>query len=102
MEDRIHSNSRERRSIYLAGPLFSEAERSFNAKLKGLLEQYVDVYLPQEDGGLLVEMISNGTPLELANQKVFHSDMRALENCDAFVIILDGRVADEGAIFELG
>lgn len=102
MNGKIRDNLRERRNIYLAGPLFSEAERSFNTKLKGLLEQYVNVYLPQEDGGLLVEMISNGIPLELANQEVFHSDMRALQDCDAFVIILDGRAVDEGAVFELG
>lgn len=93
---------RERRNIYLAGPLFSEAERSFNTKLKALLEQYVDVYLPQEDGGLLVEMIAGGIPVEIAKRDVFHGDMTAFQDCDAFIIILDGRSVDEGAAFELG
>lgn len=92
----------ERKIIYLAGPLFSEAERSFNTKLKRLLEQFVDVYLPQEDGGLLVEMIAEGISAELAKRKVFHGDMMALQDSDAFIIILDGRSVDEGAAFELG
>ena len=94
--------SGKRRSIYLAGPLFSEAERSFNTKLKRLLERFVDVYLPQEDGGLLVEMIADGMPIELAKRQVFQGDMIALKDCDALVIILDGRAVDEGAAFELG
>lgn len=97
----MSDNVRERQNIYLAGPLFSEAERRFNTKLKGLLEQYVDVYLPQEDGGLLVQMISKGMPVELAMREVFHADMTALHNCDAFIIIY-GRTVDEGAAFELG
>ena len=98
----MYNNSSGRRKIYLAGPLFSEAERSFNTKLKRLLEQHVDVYLPQEDGGLLVEIISRGIPVELAKREVFHADMSALQDCHAFVILLDGRVVDEGAVFELG
>jgi nucleoside 2-deoxyribosyltransferase len=97
----MHNDS-SRLKIYFAGPLFSEAERSFNIKIKRLLEQYIDVYLPQDDGGLLVEMISRGMPAELAKRTVFNTDMRALRNCDAFVIILDGRTVDEGAAFELG
>jgi len=98
----MNSNLGCRRKIYLAGPLFSEAERSFNARLKTMLEQYVDVYLPQEDGGLLTEMISQGIPVVLAKREVFQGDMIALKDCDALVIILDGRAVDEGASFELG
>jgi nucleoside 2-deoxyribosyltransferase len=98
----MHNDSVRRLNIYLAGPLFSEAERNFNIRLKRLLERYIDVYLPQEDGGLLIEMISREMPVELAKRAVFNTDMRALRNCDAFVIILDGRTVDEGAAFELG
>ena len=94
--------SGKRKNIYLAGPLFSEAERSFNIKLKTMLEQYVDVYLPQEDGGLLVEMIAAGMPVGPAKQQVFQGDMMAIRNADVLVIILDGRSIDEGAAFELG
>lgn len=89
-------------NVYLAGPLFSEAERKFNHGLKQVLTQYFHVYLPQEDGGLLVEMVKEGVPPELAARKVFDGDMRAIGSCDMFLIILDGRTVDEGAAFELG
>ena len=88
--------------IYLAGPLFSLAERTFNHNLKKLLSPYFDVYLPQEDGGLIIHMIKAGLPPKLASQKVFDIDIRAMNECDIFLIILDGRTVDEGAAFELG
>jgi nucleoside 2-deoxyribosyltransferase len=88
--------------IYLAGPLFSVAERTFNHNLKKLLSSYFDVYLPQEDGGLIVNMINAGMPSKLASQKVFDIDIRAMNECDLLLIILDGRSVDEGAAFELG
>lgn len=89
-------------SVYLAGPLFSLAERTFNHDLKNLLSPYFTVYLPQEDGGLLVNMIKAGLPERLAYQKVFDIDIRAINECDLLLIILDGRSVDEGAAFELG
>jgi nucleoside 2-deoxyribosyltransferase len=88
--------------MYLAGPLFSLAERTFNQNLKQLLSSYFDVYLPQEDGGLIINMIKAGLPPKLASQKVFDIDIRAMNECDVFLIILDGRSVDEGAAFELG
>lgn len=88
--------------IYLAGPLFSLAERTFNHNLKKLLTPYFDVYLPQEDGGLMVDMIREGMDPKLAAQKVFDGDIKAMEKCDVFLMILDGRAVDEGASFELG
>lgn len=98
----MENNVNTRKKIYVAGPLFSEAERTFNSKLKEQLEKHLDVYLPQEDGGLLVEMISQGIPVEQAKREVFRRDMIALRDCDALIIILDGRSIDEGASFELG
>jgi nucleoside 2-deoxyribosyltransferase len=88
--------------VYLAGPLFSEAELAFNRRVRETLAGYFDVYLPQEDGGLMVEMIAKGASLSEASQSVFDDDMNALRNCDIFIIILDGRSIDEGAAFELG
>jgi hypothetical protein len=37
--------------VYLAGPLFSEAERGFNIRIRNILSKKYLVYLPQEDGG---------------------------------------------------
>lgn len=95
-------SKREIVKLYLAGPLFSDAEKSFNQNLKKLLTPHFDVYLPQEDGGLLVDMIKKGMHPRLAVQKVFTGDIKAIKNCDMLLIILDGRTIDEGAAFELG
>jgi hypothetical protein len=51
---------RRRLRAYFAAPLFNEMERSFNASLVTLLEQCVDVFLPQRDGGLLLQLVKRG------------------------------------------
>lgn len=88
--------------LYLAAPLFSTAEREFNRRIKTSLSDYFDVFLPQEDGGLLVEMVKEGVSLADATRRVFEIDVAALEWCDCVLILLDGRTVDEGAAFELG
>ena len=88
--------------VYVAGPLFSTAEHEFNRKLKKLLEPYFEVYLPQDDGGLMVDMIESGIAPLLAARNVFDLDVRAIQDCDVMLVILDGRSVDEGAAFELG
>jgi nucleoside 2-deoxyribosyltransferase len=55
--------------IYLAGPLFSTAERVFNARLAGLLrEMNSEVWLPQES-----EQDS------MSPRKLFEEDARGIE-----------------------
>jgi nucleoside 2-deoxyribosyltransferase len=93
---------RTRQLLYFAAPLFSEAELSFNIKLTAELEKYVDVYLPQRDGGKLVDLVERGVPIKSAYKSIFERDLDALEESDALVIVLDGRTIDEGAVFELG
>lgn len=88
--------------LYLAGPLFSTSEKMFNAELKRILSPYFSVYLPQEDGGLMVEMIKDGVSPQVAAHRVFTMDIDAIEKCEILLIILDGRAVDEGASFELG
>ncbi|MBI4146258.1 nucleoside 2-deoxyribosyltransferase [Candidatus Woesearchaeota archaeon] len=88
--------------LYLAGPLFSVAEREFNVKLKRLLEEFFVVYLPQDDGCLLVDLIKSGVSAEEAARRVFDADVKAMKDCDFLLIVLDGRSVDEGAAFELG
>jgi nucleoside 2-deoxyribosyltransferase len=61
-----------------------------------------NVYLPQEDGGLLVDFVRDGMPIEEAKLRVFNVDIKSIAECDVLVIVLDGRSVDEGASFELG
>lgn len=89
--------------VYLAAPLFSVAEKRFNEQLCTQLELCgVDVYLPQRDGGLIVDLISKGVAPRAAARSIFQRDLEALMECDACLIVLDGRSVDEGAAFELG
>jgi nucleoside 2-deoxyribosyltransferase len=91
-----------RPNVYLASPLFSTTERQWNTSLREQLSEFCDVYLPQEDGALLVDLVANGMPVQEAKSAIFARDIEAIERCDILVLVMDGRVIDEGASFELG
>jgi nucleoside 2-deoxyribosyltransferase len=91
-----------RPNVYLAGPLFSVNERQWNVSLRNTLSGFCDVYLPQEDGALLVDLVSDGMPVDEAKNAIFERDLQAIERCDILLLVMDGRVIDEGACFELG
>jgi nucleoside 2-deoxyribosyltransferase len=91
-----------KRKIYLAAPLFSVAEKRFNSELKERLRPWCDVYLPQEDGGLIADMIESGVDSTVARRRIFEMDTAAIDACDLILVVLDGRTIDEGAAFELG
>lgn len=89
--------------LYLAGPLFSEAERCFNLRLTQRLEALgFHVFLPQRDG------VERGRPPydsmtpEEQRHAMFHLDRTRILDSDVFLFVLDGRVPDEGACVELG
>jgi nucleoside 2-deoxyribosyltransferase len=88
--------------VYLAAPLFSQAERVRNKSLRDAISVFANVYLPQEDGGLILDLVRDGMPVEQAKSKIFEIDIAAIRACDVLVIVLDGRTVDEGASFELG
>lgn len=90
-----------RPQLYFAAPLFSAAERAFNARLERLLDPYFRVYLPQRDGGLVADMASHMSADE-AKRRVFSMDVHAIEACDVLLAVLDGRSIDEGVCWELG
>lgn len=94
--------NRRRLSVYLAGPLFSEAERSYNEQVADELEKHFDVFLPQRDGGLFMNMVNHGVTVDDAASAVFAGDLKAMEECDLVVAVLDGRAIDEGVAFEIG
>lgn len=87
---------------YLAAPLFNEREQSFNRSLASLLSVHCDVFLPQRDGLLLAELISQGIPTDVAETRIFERDRAALNSCKLLVAVLDGAHVDEGVAFEIG
>ncbi len=73
--------------VYLAAPLFSQAEREFNEKIKSrLLEDGFTAFLPQEE----------------CSQNVFDCCIENLEKSDAVVAVFDGPQVDDGTAFECG
>ncbi len=88
--------------IYIAGPLFNDAEKAFNEKIDAVLRECGhETYLPQRDGGIVAEMPDTveGQPKQTY---VFRKDLKNLETADVFLLLMDGRVPDEGACVALG
>ena len=89
--------------IYLAGPLFSEAERHFNLELTERLEALdFRVFLPQRDGVEREKPPYDTMTPEERRHAMFHLDKTRILDADVFLFVLDGRVPDEGACVELG
>jgi nucleoside 2-deoxyribosyltransferase len=77
---------------YLAGPLFSTAERDFNARLAALLRQKkIEVWLPQES-----EQSS------MSPRQIFEEDVRGIDWADVVVANMDGADPDSGTCWECG
>ena len=89
-------------TIYLAAPLFNEIELAYNKSLKVRLQDFFEVFLPQEDGLLLRELVSSGMSAAIAERMVFDADIAAMKDSDFILAILDGAHIDEGVAFEVG
>jgi nucleoside 2-deoxyribosyltransferase len=77
--------------LYLAGPLFTSAERDWNAAIAaGLRAAGHEVFLPQEQ--------ERGRDAA----GIFAGDVRGIEWADAVVAIMDGADADSGTSWEVG
>ena len=94
--------SRRQSTAYFAAPLFNEMERCFNQSVVREIEPYLKVFLPQRDGGLVMELIKRGLPPEDAAKVVFEKDRKAMEKSDVLIAVLDGATIDEGVAFEIG
>jgi len=84
--------------LYLAGPLFTLAERDFNANLSSsILEKRPDltIILPQDEG-LKFKDCDN------KNEKIFVDCIASVDRADIVVAILEGSDADSGTCVELG
>jgi nucleoside 2-deoxyribosyltransferase/predicted secreted protein len=83
--------------VYLAAPLFSEAERSYNAALADLLRQHLfEVYVPQETGD---DTSHRDMP---EHTKIYEQNKKALHEADLVVAVIDGADADSGTAWEMG
>ncbi len=78
--------------IYLAGPLFTSAEREWNVRLARLLEASgLEIWLPQEH-----------EPRELSAKAIFEEDVKGVDWANTIVAIMDGPDPDSGTCWEVG
>jgi nucleoside 2-deoxyribosyltransferase len=90
-------------TLYFAAPLFSSAERTFNLALTEKLERAgLTVFLPQRDGAESDRKPYSAMSKADRRQATFNLDRDKILESDVFLYVLDGRVPDEGAAFELG
>jgi len=83
--------------VYLAAPLFSVAERTYNSRIAALLrENLFEVYLPQDAGD---DSAARDTDV---HERLFSANVLALERADIVVSIIDGADADSGTAWEMG
>jgi nucleoside 2-deoxyribosyltransferase len=97
MTGRRYMNKRKK-TIYLAGPLFTHAELEYNCKLKDmLLKLGFSVFLPQEDAE------DAEIEREKQNQEyIFKKCVRGVDSSDIIVAVLDGIDVDSGTAWEIG
>jgi nucleoside 2-deoxyribosyltransferase len=78
--------------IYMAGALFTAAERAFNRRLRELLVGFgYEVWLPQEH-----------EPRTRSPRDIFLADVEGLESSDVVVANMDGPDPDSGTCWECG
>jgi nucleoside 2-deoxyribosyltransferase len=83
-------------NVYVAGPLFTPAERAYLEELAVVLEAAgFRTYLPHRDGGL--------APADRRDTRAqYEADIRALAACNLIVAVLNGTDVDSGTAFEIG
>lgn len=88
--------------FYIAAPLFCEGERAFNERIDAIVRECGhETFLPQREGGCVADLPEtiDGMPVR---KYLFKLDCEHMDWADAVLFLMDGRVPDEGACFELG
>lgn len=111
----INVSNHEKKIIYIAGPLFSEHERSYLMKIEevlygmlNMLEKYEIwknqpnglknnsiCFIPHRDAGDIGIM-------DLERSEMFHADISAIDDAKILIAVLDGADVDSGTSVELG
>lgn len=80
--------------IYLSGPLFSAGEIAWGERLSALLRENLtdmEIIWPHEI-----------VPERAKPEGIFRANLRALDECDLMVALLDGAQVDDGTAWEMG
>lgn len=86
--------------VYLAGSMFCEADRMYNAylaeKIREAVGDYIDLYVPQENRSI------NDKTKCANSHDIFWGDYNRLQNCDIFIARIDGDIPPSGTSAEIG
>ena len=86
------------KKIYVAGPLFNTHERMYLDQITEALERAgYETFLPHRDAGILGDLSDIRE-----RERLFRSDMQALDECDIVVALLTGADHDSGTCGEIG
>jgi nucleoside 2-deoxyribosyltransferase len=80
--------------IYLSGPLFSAGEIAWGERFSALLREHLtdmEVIWPHEI-----------VPDRAVQEGIFRANLKALDECDLMVAVLDGAQVDDGTAWEIG
>lgn len=88
--------------VYLAAPLFSVAERTYNKVVAAEIGKVADVFLPQDNGLLLMDLLAAGVNQDDAYKRIFDADWAAVQASNLLIAILDGACIDDGVAVEIG
>jgi nucleoside 2-deoxyribosyltransferase len=84
------------RTVYLAAPLFSEAELDFNRMLRDQIKNSgFNVFLPQEDSNSVKDRDDR-------QMIIFSKNEAGIEKADMIVAVVDGADVDSGTAWEIG
>ena len=86
--------------VYLAGSMFCEADRMYNAflaeKIRERLGEDIDLYVPQENKSI------NDKTKCADSHAIFWGDYNRLQKCDIFIARIDGDIPPSGTSAEIG
>ena len=90
--------NKRKKTVYLAGPLFTHAELKYNLELKDMLiKKGFSVFLPQKDAE------DAAAEREKQNQEwIFKKCLEGVDNSDIVIAVLDGVDVDSGTAWEIG
>ena len=92
-----NNQSQKSLNIYLAGPVFTQAERIWNRRLaEGLRAKGYQVILPQDEAARFI------TPQGVDAKAIAELCYKQALDSDVMVAVLDGADSDSGASMELG
>lgn len=86
--------------VYLAGSMFCQADRMYNAyladKIREAVGKHIDLYVPQENKDI------NDKTKCADSSDIFWGDYNRLQRCDIFIARIDGDIPPSGTSAEIG